>query len=329
MIELNEQDVLTKARQCLELEAAALTATAAALDSAFVRVVEAIGDTVLAGGKLIFSGMGKNIPICQKLVGTFNSTGVPSTFLDPNQALHGDLGLCCDKDLALLFSNNGETEDMLRLIPLLKRLGVRMVALTRNADSALARNSDLSLVYRAEREACPLNLAPTASTTAALGLGDALAMVYLDVRGMTRDDFARFHPAGSLGKTLLLRVSEIMRTGERFACRAETVDVREALLALTEARCGTIALTAPDGSLSGVFSDGDFRRASIRDEYILQRRVCDYMTRKPRTVPADALAVDALRIFEKSKVNALVAVDADGRPMGLLDGQDLPRLRIV
>ena len=329
MMHLDEQSLLAKARHCLELEAAALTATAASLDGAFVQVVGAIARTVVSGGKLIFSGMGKNAAICQKLVGTFNSTGVPSTYLDPNQALHGDLGLCCDKDLALLFSNQGETEDMLRLIPILKRLNLRLVAVTRNPASTLARTCDFVLPYKADREACPLNLAPTASTTAALGIGDALAMVYLEVRGLTRDDFAKYHPAGSLGKTLLLRVSEIIRTGEHFASRPDSIDVREALLAITDARCGTIALTDATGRLSGVFSDGDFRRASIRDEYILQRRVGDYMTRNPKTVPTNALAVDALHIFEQSKVNALIAVDDEGRPMGLLDGQDLPRLRIV
>ncbi len=329
MMQVDEQTLLEKARHCLELEAMALKATAESLDGSFVAVIRAIATTVLGGGKLIFSGMGKNTAVCQKLVGTFNSTGVPATFLDPNQALHGDLGLCCDKDLALLFSNQGETEDMLRLIPLLKRLGVRMAAITRNASSTLARECDLSLTYRADREACPLNLAPTASTTAAMGIGDALAMVYLDMRGLTREDFARYHPAGSLGKTLLLRVSEVMRTGERFACRHESINIRDALLALTDARCGTIALTGDEGTLSGVFSDGDFRRASIRDEYILQRRVADYMTRNPLTVRADALAVDALHIFERSKVNALIAVDQNNKPVGLLDGQDLPKLRIV
>ncbi|HNX05829.1 MAG TPA: KpsF/GutQ family sugar-phosphate isomerase [Opitutales bacterium] len=321
--------VLASARQCFSLEIDALKATADALGASFPQVIHAIGDAVSSGRKLVFSGIGKNIPICQKIAATFNSTGVPSIFLDPVQAMHGDLGICMEGDLAFLFSNQGETEDVLRLIAPLRRMGLRLVAITGNPQSTLAKESDITLAYTATREACPLGLAPTSSTTAALALGDALAMVYLEVRGMTREEFAKYHPAGSIGKVLLLRVGAVLREGERFACLPDSVNVRDALLAITNARCGTIALTGPDGKLSGVFSDGDFRRASIRDEYVLQRPVRDFMTKNPRTVRADALAVEALRIFEKNKVNALIAVDADGAPVGLLDGQDLPKLRIV
>lgn len=325
----DDETLLSKARNCIALEIDALNATSSNLDSSFAKTIAAIAETVSDGRKLVLSGIGKNIPICQKIAATFNSTGVPSIFLDPVQAMHGDLGLCMEGDLAFLFSNQGETEDVLRLIAPLRRMGLKLVAVTGSQKSTLARESDITLLFKAEREACPLGLAPTASTTAALALGDALAMVYLDVRGLTKNDFARYHPAGSLGKALLLRVSEIMRTGEHFACLRDTANVRDALLAITNARCGTIALTDNHERLSGVFSDGDFRRASIRDEYILQRPVRDFMTKNPKTVNADALAVEALRIFEKSKVNALIAVDSKGRPQGLLDGQDLPRLRIL
>jgi arabinose-5-phosphate isomerase len=329
MKQLDERTILQMAQKCLKLEADALQATSQSLDSSFVDVIREISETIRRGGKLIFSGIGKNVHICQKLVGTFNSTGAPTIFLDPNQALHGDLGLCREGDLALLFSNQGETEDVLRLLPLVKRMGIKIVAVTGNPNSTLAVSSDLKLSYRVEREACPLNLAPTASTTAAMALGDALAMVHLEVRGLTRDDFARYHPAGSLGKALLLKVAEVMRSGDNFAMQSDGVNVRDALLMLTKARCGTIALTDGKGILSGVFSDGDFRRASIKDEYILQRPVCEYMTRSPKVVREDALAVDALRIFEQSKVNALIVVDTQNRPVGLLDAQDLPRLKIV
>jgi arabinose-5-phosphate isomerase len=325
----DDDTLLTKARTCLALEAEALTATAANLDSSFAKAIHAIAQTVSSGRKLVFSGIGKNIPICQKIAATFNSTGVPSIFLDPVQAMHGDLGLCMEGDLAFLFSNQGETEDVLHLVAPLRRMGLQLVAVTGNAQSTLVKESDIALVYKADKEACPLGLAPTSSTTAALGLGDSLAMVYLDIRGLTKNDFARYHPAGSLGKALLLRVKEIMRTGEHFAILPDTVNVRDALLAITNARCGTIALTDKEGKLAGVFSDGDFRRASIRDEYVLQRPVKEFMTRGPKTIREDALAVEALRLFEKSKVNALIALDKDGRPQGLLDGQDLPRLRIV
>ncbi len=328
-MQLDESTLLAKARNCLELEAEAIMTTSRNLGEGFVKSIHAIADTISAGHKLVFSGIGKNVPICQKLAGTFNSTGVPSIFLDPVQALHGDLGLCQEGDLAFLFSNAGETEDVLRIMTPLRRMGLKLVAVTGKPGSTLAREADINLPYQAEKEACPLGLAPTSSTTAAMALGDALAMVYLEVRGFTRNDFARYHPAGSLGKALLLRVAEIMRTGDSFACASDSVNVRDAVLTISNARCGTIALTGADGRLSGVFSDGDFRRASIKDEYVLQRPVRDYMTRNPRTISASALAVDALRTFEKVKVNALIAVDAENRPVGLLDGQDLPRLRIV
>jgi arabinose-5-phosphate isomerase len=328
-MQFDDDTILAKARQCFNLEADALRATADGLDASFAAAIHAIARTVTGGHKLVFSGIGKNIPICQKIAATFNSTGVPSTFLDPVEAMHGDLGLCMEGDLAFLFSNQGETEDVLRVISPLRRMGLHLVAITGNPESTLARQSDLVLAYVAEKEACPLGLAPTSSTTAALGLGDALAMVYLDFRGLTRDDFARFHPAGSLGKALLLHVSEIMRTGDRFASISNKANVRDALLAITNARCGTIAIVDDAGKLEGVFSDGDFRRASIRDEQVLTRPVVDFMTRGPKTIRAGLLAVDALRLFEKVKVNALIAVDDEGKPVGLLDGQDLPRLRIL
>lgn len=321
--------ILTKARECLHLEASAIQATAEHLGESFLSVLEAISESIANGGKLILTGVGKNTPIAQKLVSTFNSTGVPACFLDPNQALHGDLGLCCDKDLCFLFSNSGETEEILRLIPIIHRLGLKTVAVTRHGPSTLAANCNLSLTYHADKEACPHNLAPTASTTAALALGDALAMVCMELRNFGRDDFARYHPAGSLGKVLLLIIQDIMRTGDRFACLPATATVRDALIAMTHSKCGTIALTTPEGHLAGVFSDGDFRRASLKDEFILQRPVADMMTRNPRTVQASALAVEALKIFERSSVNDLVALDEQNRPVGLVDGQDLPKLRIL
>jgi arabinose-5-phosphate isomerase len=325
----DDNTLLASARRCIALEIDALTDTSAALGASFPEAIRAIADTVAAGHKLVFSGIGKNAPICKKTAATFNSTGVPSIFLDPVEAQHGDLGLCSEGDLAFLYSNQGETEDVLRIIAPLRRMGLKLVAVTGRPQSTLAREADIVLAYRADREACPLGLAPTSSTTAALALGDALAMVYLEVRGLTREDFAKYHPGGSIGKALLLRVGEVLRRGEHFACMPDQVNVRDALLAITNARCGTIALTGDDGKLSGVFSDGDFRRASIRDEYVLQRPVRDFMTRNPKCIRDNALAVEALRIFEKNKVNALIAVDAEGRPVGLLDGQDLPRLRIV
>lgn len=327
---LSSENILASARNCLRLEQAALEATSQRLDEAFVTTIQLIEKTILAGRKLVFTGVGKNVPICMKLAGTFNSTGVPTAFLDPNQALHGDLGLCQSGDLCLLISNSGETEDLLRLLPSLKRLEVQTVAITAVADSALSRFTDHLLLYHYAQEACPLNLAPTASTTAALAIGDALAMVYLELRGFSKEDFARYHPAGSLGKALLLKVDEIMRTGERFATAADTISVQEAILAITKARCGSIALVNPgSGALTGVFSDGDFRRAALSTPDILTRPVSEFMTRNPKTIPAGSLAGAALRIFEAVSIDDLVVVDPASRPIGLIDGQDMPKLRIV
>ena len=329
-MKLSANEILASARRCIEIERDALGLTSACLGDAFCETVKRIEETILKGKKLVLTGVGKNVPICLKLAGTFNSTGVPTNFLDPNQALHGDLGFCQAGDLCLLFSNSGETEDLLRLIPSLKRLGLATVAVTAMPDCSLARYCDQVLLYHYEKEACPLNLAPTASTTAALAIGDALAMVYLEVRGFSKEDFARYHPAGSLGKALLLKVDEIMRTGHRFAKGLDTITVQQALLAITQARCGSIALyEAGSHALTGVFSDGDFRRASLSHADILEKPVAAFMTRNPKTIQAGSLAVEALQIFEKYSIDDLIVVDAGNHPLGMIDGQDMPKIRIV
>jgi arabinose-5-phosphate isomerase len=282
------------------------------------------------GRKLVLTGVGKSAHIAQKLAGTFNSTGAPACFLDATQALHGDLGMVAEGDIALLLSNSGQTEEILKLVPVLRRFGLHLIAFTAHASSDLAVGCDLTLRYVVPAEACPLALAPTASTTAALALGDALAMSLLEARGLTRDDFARFHPAGNLGRVLLLRVSDIMRSGDRLPLAQDNITLQEAILRMTKARSGSIALVAPrGGKLTGILTDGDFRRAALSDTDFLQQPVSRYMTRGPKTVAADALGVDALRLFEKHKIDDLIVVDAKGRPVGLVDGQDLPKLKIV
>src|SRR4051812_13765418 len=239
---LQPKTVLSRARTCIRIEQAALAETARRLGPEFVSTARAVDAARAAGAKLIFTGVGKNAPIAQKVAATFNSTGVSSCFLDATQALHGDLGLVDEADLAFLLSNSGQSEEILRLVPVLKRFGVRIVAFTSNPESDLARNADLSLFFRVAREACPLKLAPTASTTAALALGDALAMALLEARGLTRDDFAKYHPAGNLGRVLLLRVKDIMRTGARLPKAADTVSTQDAIFAMTKAKSGSIAL---------------------------------------------------------------------------------------
>ena len=325
-----QKSALKRARACLQLEQEAISATSESLDKSFVAVARAIESATSEGGKLICSGVGKSAHIAQKLVGTFNSTGLATCFLDATQALHGDLGLCASGDIAILFSNSGQSEEVLRLLPLLRRLGVSVVACTSHAESDLAREADLRLLYRVPREACPLDLAPTASTTAALALGDALAMVLLEARGLTRDDFAKYHPAGNLGRVLLLRVSDIMRRDDRLPVAAQNVTTQEAILRMTKAKSGSIALVhAKSGKLTGILTDGDFRRSALTSPDFLQKPVSKFMTRGPKTIRDDALGVDALNLFQKHKIDDLIVVDRSGKPIGLVDGQDLPKLKIV
>jgi arabinose-5-phosphate isomerase len=327
---LDSKTALNRARACIRIESDALTATAKSLNADFVATARAVEAAAAAGNKVIFTGVGKSAHIAEKLVGTFNSTGVSSCFLDATQALHGDLGLCAENDIAIALSNSGQSDEILRLVPVLKRFGVRVVAFTSHADSDLARHADFRLIYAVPREACPLKLAPTASTTAALALGDALAMVLLESRGVTREDFAKYHPAGNLGRLLLLKVKDIMRTQDRLPMMPESGPLQDAILAMTKAKSGSIALINPKtGKLTGILTDGDFRRSALSGPGFLEKPVSTFMTRTPKTIDEDALGVEALRMFETHKIDDLIVVDRRGRPVGLVDGQDLPKLKIV
>jgi arabinose-5-phosphate isomerase len=323
------KSALRRARQCIRIEGDALKDTAKGLGPEFVATARAVESVAAKGGKLVFSGVGKSAHIASKIAATFNSTGVSSCFLDPTDALHGDLGLCYEGDLAILLSNSGQSDEILKLVPLLRRFGLKVVAFTGNPASDLARGADYRLIYRVRREACPLKLAPTASTTAALALGDALAMVLLEARGLTRDDFAKYHPAGNLGRVLLLKTRDIMRTGDRLPVAKETVTVQDAILRMTKAKSGSIALVDGRGRLTGILTDGDFRRSALTGPDFLRKPVSTFMTRGPKVIRDDALGVDALRVFEAHKIDDLIVVDAAGRPVGLIDGQDLPKFKIV
>lgn len=328
---LTDKTILAQARRCLAIEREALEATSEGLGGEFVAVVRAVESAIAAGHKLIFSGVGKSAHIAEKLTGTFNSTGVPSCFLDPTQALHGDLGLCAAGDIAILLSFSGASEEMLKLLPLFEKFGLQTVALTGSPESEIGRGADFRLVYRVPREACPLALAPTASTTAALALGDALAMVLLESRGLTRDEFAKYHPAGTLGMTLLLRVKDIMR--KNGACPVlpeKKTTVQEAIFVMTKAKAGAVALTGAKGVLTGIFTDGDFRRSALTGgAAFLKKPVAGFMTRAPRTISSEVLAVEALKLFQQHKISDLFALDAQQRPVGYIDVQDLPKLHIL
>ncbi len=325
---LTPTTILSRARACIRTEGEALAATAKDLGKEFVATTQAIEAQLAADGKIIFSGVGKSAHIAQKLAGTFNSIGITSIFLDATQALHGDLGLCNQGDLAILLSNSGQTEEILKLLPLLKRADLKLVAFTSNANSDLAVAADHQLLYRVPREACPLALAPTASTTAAMALGDALAMVLLKARGLTRDDFARNHPGGNIG-ALLVKVGDFMRKGKAAPILRDKTSTQDAILSMTKAKCGCIALVNARGKLTGIFTDGDFRRSALSGPDFLQQPVANFMTTSPKFIREDALGVDALRLFETHKIDDLIVINPQGKPVGIIDGQDLPKLKIV
>jgi arabinose-5-phosphate isomerase len=312
-----------------DIELAALQAVRAQLDPAFDRAVELMVDTLRQRGKIVVVGIGKSGNIGRKIAATLTSTGSTSVVLDSVDALHGDLGIVNDGDLVLMLSYSGESEELVNLLPSLKRFAVKIVALTGGPRSTVARNSDVVLNVKVPKEACPFNLAPTASTTAMLAMGDALAMAVLQARGFKEKDFARHHPAGAIGRTLLFQVRDIMRTGGRNSIARETMTVKEALLVMTRAKAGSVSVVNARGKLVGVFTDGDLRRHMAGDDRVLARPLADVMTRHPVCVREDALAMEALKIFNERAIDDLIVVNAKGEPVGLVDTQDLPKLKLM
>ncbi len=322
-------DYLEKARRVIELELAEVQRLLARLDQSFVRAVETIRACVEGRGKIVVVGVGKSGHIGEKIAATLTSTGSPAVVLNSLNALHGDLGVVSDGDVVLALSYSGETDELINILPALARFDVKIVAMTGNPSSFLAKNCHVHLDVGVEREACPLELAPTASTTVMLVLGDALAMVVLEARGFTREDFARFHPGGRLGRTLLLKVHQIMRGREQMALVAPDVTVREALIAMARVRAGAAVVTNENGVLQGVFTHGDFGRHFQKHSDLLELAVSDFMTRRPITIQGERLAAEVLQILEKHRIDDLVVLDECGRPMGVVDSQDLARFRLI
>ena len=320
---------LSQARKTFDVELAALRAVRAQLDKSFDGAVALLVEALQRHGKIVVVGIGKSGNIGQKIAATLTSTGSTAVMLNSVDALHGDLGIIADGDVVLALSYSGESEELLNLLPALKRFLVKIISFTGNPKSSLALHSDVVLNVRVPQEACPFNLAPTASTTAMLVMGDALAMAVLQARGFKKSDFARYHPSGAIGRAMLLRVADIMRTGERNAVAGESVSVKEALLVMTSAKSGSLAVVNARGKLTGVFTDGDFRRRMSTDEEILARPLKAVMTRKPVAVRTDALAVEALKIFNERNIDDLIVVNAKHEPVGLVDSQDLPKLKIM
>lgn len=322
-------DYLEKAARVLDLEISELQRLRQRLDENFGRAVDLIKATVESRGKVIVLGVGKSGHIGEKIAATLTSTGSPAVVLDSINALHGDLGVVADGDVVLALSSSGETEELLRILPAIARFQVNVIALCGAAKSTLAQNCDVFLDINVEQEACPLNLAPTSSTTVMLALGDALAMVLLEARGFQKEDFAKFHPGGMVSRSLLLRVHQIMRPRESLALVRPETPVRKVLETMTSLRAGAAVVAGEDGQLLGIFTHGDFVRHFQTDPRVGERLVADLMTLNPVVVQQDKLAVEVLNLLERHRIDDLVVVDERGVPVGIVDSQDLTRLKLL
>ena len=317
---------LALARQTLDIEARALDALKARQGESFVAAVQAM---LATRGRVVVMGMGKSGHVGRKVAATLASTGTPAFFVHPAEASHGDLGMVTAGDVVLAISNSGESEEIGAILPAMRRLGVTFVAMTGRVDSSLARHADIVLSSAVDQEACPLNLAPTASTTAQMALGDALAVALLDARGFREEDFARSHPGGSLGRKLLMHVADLMRSGEAVPQVRAGMLMAEILREMTNKGLGFTAVTSDDGSLEGIFTDGDLRRLIETGADLRELRARDVMHPGPRSIRSSALAVEAAELMERHRVTGLLVVDGDGRLAGAINSNDLMRAKVI
>ncbi|MDQ6625426.1 MAG: KpsF/GutQ family sugar-phosphate isomerase [Verrucomicrobiota bacterium] len=320
---------LEQARRVLDIEILELQRLRERLGNDFTRAVELIKSAVEARGKVVVLGVGKSGHIGSKIAATMTSTGSPAVVLDSLNALHGDLGMVADGDVVLALSASGETEELLRILPALARFQVQIIAICGAPASTLAQNCAVFLDVNIEQEACPLNLAPTSSTTVMLALGDALAMVLLEARGFQKEDFARFHPAGMIGRSLLLRVHQVMRPRAALALVPPDASIRVVLKSMTDVRAGAAVVADGEGKLLGIFTHGDFVRHFQNDSKVGERLVADLMTLNPVTVQQDRLAVEVLNLLERHRIDDLVVVDENQVPVGIVDSQDLTKLKLL
>ena len=326
---IDPMDYLERARRVFETEISEVSAVAARLDDRFIEAVDLIKSAVERRNKVVVLGVGKSGHIGDKIAATLTSTGSTAVVLNSLNALHGDLGIVAEGDVVLAISSSGETQELLSILPAIVRLGLPVIAMTGNIDSTLAKSAAVVLDVSVTQEACPLNLAPTSSTTAMLVLGDALAMVLLEARGFQKEDFAKFHPGGSLGRSLLLKVRQIMRPVAELAIIPPSASVLEAIQAMTAHRAGAAVVVHEDGSLAGIFTHGDFARHFPEDPHIGMRPVGDFMTLRPITIQGDRLAAEVLQILEKHRIDDLVVLDENKHPIGVVDSQDLTRLKVL
>jgi len=319
-------DAIAIARNVLEIEAEAISGLIASLGQPFVQAVELI---LNSRGRVVVCGIGKSGHVARKIASTMASTGTPAYFVHAADASHGDLGMITRDDVFIALSNSGESAELLAIVPLLKRWGAKLIAMTGNAQSSLAREADVHLYAGAAKEACPLNLAPTASTTAALALGDALAVALMQTKGFTRDEFARSHPGGTLGRKLLTHVRDVMRTGENAPRVPHTATLMEAVLEMSRGRMGMTAILDDDGCVAGIFTDGDLRRVLEKNTDLRSARIADVMKREPHSIGPDKLAAEAVEIMDRHKISQLLVVDAQRRLLGALNTHDLFQAKVI
>ena len=347
---MTESEMIARAKQVFDVEIEGLKRTRDSLGESFISAIRLISGCVASDGIVVVTGVGKNLHVAEKMSAIFSSTGTRSIVLNPVQAMHGDLGMVSSRDLLIALSFSGESEEVVRLIPAIRRHGLKVVSLTGNPNSTLAKLSDLHVEIPCGKEACPFGMAPTNSVTATLAMGDALAMVMIDARQFSLKDYAANHPAGAIGRALVLKVRDIMRTGDRLARVLPTATVMETVLAMTAAKGGAAVVADASDRLVGIFTDGDFRRTlsegiltqnAVKEEASVHRTgiadagtllalpISMVMTKSPKFVRDDAYAVDLLKIFEKKRIDDLPVCDAEGRIVGLVDIQDLPNMKVL
>lgn len=323
---MDATQILKRAREVLDIEARGISSLVDRLDESFVQAVEILHD---CKGKVVVTGLGKSGLICRKIAATLSSTGTPSLFLHAGDGAHGDLGMIMKGDVVLAVSNSGETEEILKLLPIIRRFGLKLIVVTGNLESALARAGDVVLNVAVKEEACPLGLAPTASTTAALVMGDALAVVLLEKRGFKEEDFALRHPGGILGRKLLLRVEDLMHRDNELPLVFEEAPMKDTLLEITSKRLGVTAVVDSNGNLIGIITDGDLRRGLEKKGNIFHLKAKDLMSRNPKTIPADALAARAVALMEQHSITSLFIVENGGRrPTGVVHLHDLLKAKV-
>lgn len=327
--EPTREEILKKATEVFDIELDGLQTLRNSLGDDFVACVKTCLETIRRGGKLVLTGVGKSGHIGKKIAATLASTGSRAVFMHPVEAMHGDLGIVSPQDTVLAISYSGETDELLNVLPAIKRMGVDIIAITGKADCRLGEVADMVVPMHVPREACPFNMAPTTTTTALACLGDALAMTMLYCRQFSLNDYAKLHPAGAIGRSITLRIKDFMRTGERAPKVLPGTTVRDSLLTMTDSRCGAVAIVDAENNLLGIFTDGDFRRKIMVNPNVMEAPIETVMTANPISMNENQMAVEIIKLLEKRKIDDILVVDNDGKFAGLVDIQDLPKFKVM